>query len=61
MTMDHLDDLLRAMPEVESRTFLLDPAGGDVVDPVGCDHETYRRTAEMIESMMIQRLGELGV
>ena len=44
MTIDHLDDLLRAVPEVESRAFLLDPAGGDVADPVGCDHETYRRT-----------------
>jgi protein-tyrosine phosphatase len=61
MTMDHLDDLLRAIPEVEPRTFLLDPSGGDVVDPVGCDHETYRRTAEMIESMMEQRLDEIGL
>jgi protein-tyrosine phosphatase len=61
MTMDHLDDLLRAMPEVEPRTFLLDPAGGDVADPFGCDHETYRRTAVMIEAMMAQRLDELGI
>jgi len=61
MTIDHLDDLLRAIPEVEPRTFLLDPAGGDVADPVGCDHETYRRTAEMIESMMEQRLDEIGL
>jgi len=59
MTMDHLDELLRAMPEVERRAFLLDPAGGDVADPVGCDHETYRRTAETIESMLDQRLDEL--
>ena len=44
MTNDHLDELLRSIPEVEARTFLLDPAGGDVADPVGCDHETYRRT-----------------
>ena len=49
------------MPELESRTFLLDPAGGDVADPVGCDLETYRRTAEMIEAMLNQRLDELGV
>ncbi len=61
MTADHLDDLLRAMPEVEPRAFLLDPAGGDVADPVGCDHETYRRTAQMIENMLIKRLDELGV
>jgi len=61
MTIDHLDDLLRAIPEVEPRTFLLDPAGGDVADPVGCDHETYRRTAQMIESMLEQRLDEIGL
>ena len=61
MTIDHLDDLLGAMPELESRTFLLDPAGGDVADPVGCDQETYRRTAETMEAMLNQRLDELGV
>ena len=60
MTVDHLDDLLDAVPEVESRTFLLDPDGGDVADPVGCDHETYRRTAQMIESMLERRLDEMG-
>ena len=61
MTIDHLDDLLRSVPEVEPRTFLLDPAGGDVVDPVGGDHATYRRTAQMIEAMLNQRLDEIGV
>jgi L-threonylcarbamoyladenylate synthase len=61
MTIDHLEDLLGTMPELQSRTFLLDPAGGDVADPVGCDHETYRRTAQIMESMLSQRLDELGV
>jgi L-threonylcarbamoyladenylate synthase len=61
MTIDHLDELLRAIPEVEPRTFLLDPAGGDVADPVGCDHQTYRRTAQLIESMLEQRLDEIGL
>jgi protein-tyrosine phosphatase len=60
MTLDHLDALLAAVPEVEARTFLLDPAGGAVVDPIGCDHETYRQTAHMIESMLDQRLDEMG-
>jgi protein-tyrosine phosphatase len=60
MTPDHLDSLLEAVPEVEARAFLLDPAGGSVTDPVGCDHETYRRTAAMIESMLEQRLDEMG-
>ena len=60
MTGDHLDALLDAVPEVEHRTFLLDPDGGDVADPVGFDHETYRRTAQMIESMLERRLDEMG-
>ena len=60
MTIDHLDELLRAIPEVETRAFLLDPDGGDVVDPVGCDHETYRRTAKSIELIMDRRLTEMG-
>ena len=61
MTIDHLDDLLRAVPEVESRVFLLDPSGGDLADPVGSDYETYRRTCQMIEAMLEQRLDEIGV
>jgi L-threonylcarbamoyladenylate synthase len=61
MTSDHLEALLDQIPEVESRTFLLDSAGGDVADPYGCDHETYRRTAAMIESMLERRLDELGL
>jgi L-threonylcarbamoyladenylate synthase len=60
MTGDHLDALLDALPEVEHRTFLLDPTGGDVADPVGLDHDTYRRTAQMIESMLEKRLDEMG-
>lgn len=60
MTGDHLDALVDAIPDVEHRTFLLDPDGGDVADPVGHDHETYRRTAQMIESMLSRRLDEMG-
>ena len=60
MTADHLDALLDAIPEVEHRAFLLDPAGGDVSDPVGLDHDTYRRTAQIIGAMLEQRLDEMG-
>jgi protein-tyrosine phosphatase len=60
MTADHLEALLDAVPEVEHRAFLLDPGGGDVSDPVGLDHDTYRRTAQMIESMLERRLDEMG-
>jgi L-threonylcarbamoyladenylate synthase len=61
MTIDHLEALLYMVPEVEPHTFLLDPAGGDVADPFGGDHETYRRTAEIIATMLEQRLNELGL
>ncbi len=61
MTVDHLDELLRAIPEVESRAFLLDPSGRDLDDPYGGDHEAYRRTAQRIESMLQDRLAELGL
>jgi protein-tyrosine-phosphatase len=61
MTIDQLDDLLRVVPDVEPRAFLLDPAGSDVADPVGCDFETYRQTSEMIAEMLEQRLDEIGV
>jgi L-threonylcarbamoyladenylate synthase len=60
MTLDHLDALLDAGPEVEHRAFLLDPDGSDVPDPVGLDHDTYRHTAQMIESMLERRLDEIG-
>jgi L-threonylcarbamoyladenylate synthase len=60
MTADHLEALLDAVPEVEHRTFLLDPAGGDLADPVGSDHDVYRQTAQLIESMLEQRLDEMG-
>jgi L-threonylcarbamoyladenylate synthase len=61
MTLDHRDELLRVVPQVEPRTFLLDPHGGDVADPVGSDHATYRRTCQTIEMMLGERLDEIGL
>ncbi len=61
MTGDHLDALLEAVPEAEPRTYLLDPGGQDLTDPYGSDHETYRRTAQMIETMLEHRLDEMGL
>ncbi len=61
MTADHLDDLLGAMPDLQSRAFLLDPEGGDVADPIGCDFETYRQTAQIMAAMLDHRLDELGI
>ncbi|MDG3004190.1 Sua5/YciO/YrdC/YwlC family protein [Paludisphaera mucosa] len=61
MTLDHLDTLLDAAPEAETFATLLDPEGDDVPDPIGSDHQTYRRTAEALERMLDRRLDELGV
>ncbi len=52
---------LNAVPDAERRVFLLDPAGDDVPDPVGCDYDTYRETAQMIEAMLEQRLDQMGL
>jgi len=61
MTRDHRDALLDECPEAEDRIRLLHPRGGDVADPIGADRETYRRTAEAIESYLEQLLDDLGL
>lgn len=61
MTADHLDLLLDAAPELQSRAQLLDSSGGDVPDPYGSDLPTYLQTAETIERMLAQRLDQIGV
>lgn len=61
MTADHLDALLDVVPEVQSHSYLLDPRGGDVPDPIGSDHHNYRQTAQMIEQMLEERLKQLGL
>ena len=40
---------------------LLDPAGGDVADPIGGPIDEYRDTAARIERMIRTRLTELGI
>jgi protein-tyrosine phosphatase len=59
MTADHLDALLDTVPEAQSRASLLDPEGGDVNDPIGSDHQTYRQTAQSIERMLEERLNQM--
>ncbi len=61
MTGDHLDALLDQVPEVAARARLLDPLGDDIADPVGLDHETYRRTARDIEGHLGRLLDDLGL
>lgn len=52
MTGDHLDAILEHASEAEPRIRLLHPHGLDVADPVGADRETYKRTADAIESYL---------
>lgn len=61
MTLDHLDLLLDAAPELQRHARLLDPQGGDVPDPYGADLPAYLQTAETIERMLAQRLDQIGV
>jgi len=61
MTNDHREALLSQLPDCTSKTRLLHPQGDDVADPVGCDRETYSRTASMIESYLTRLLDDLGL
>jgi protein-tyrosine phosphatase len=61
MTGDHLDTLLEHVPEAAAKTRLLHPGGDDLADPIGADKETYRRTAEAIESSLEHLIETLGL
>jgi protein-tyrosine phosphatase len=61
MTADHLETLLEAVPQAQSRAYLLDPQGGDVPDPIGSDHQNYWHTAHKIEMMLAERLRQMGL
>lgn len=61
MTADHLDALLDAVPDAQSHTYLLDPHGSDIPDPIGSDHQTYRQTALTMERMLEERLKQMGL
>jgi L-threonylcarbamoyladenylate synthase len=61
MTHDHLEALLEAVPEAATRTRPLHPEGDDVADPVGSDRDTYRRTADAIESYVGRLVDEVGL
>ena len=61
MTGDHLDALLDAVPDAQPQTFLLDPEGGDLPDPIGSDQHHYRQTAQIIEQMLEERFKQMGL
>ncbi len=46
MTADHRDAILDVCPEAAQRVRPLHAEGGDIADPVGCDRQTYQRTAQ---------------
>ena len=62
LTRAHLRAIQTSIPPADAaKVLLLDPAGGDVADPIGGPIEEYRATAAKIESMVRIRLEELGI
>lgn len=60
MSRSHLASVLELAPDVEDRAMTLDPAGGDVPDPIGMPQDVYDRTARRIVEMVQKRFKELG-
>jgi protein-tyrosine phosphatase len=48
MTAGHLWSLAYQYPDLADRCRLLDPTGGDLPDPIGCDLQVYRDCARAI-------------
>ncbi|MBN2580762.1 MAG: threonylcarbamoyl-AMP synthase [Pirellulales bacterium] len=59
MTRAHRETILAQWPAAAGRTKLLSRDGGDVADPIGGDHERYRRCAEQLHTEVAARVGEL--
>jgi protein-tyrosine-phosphatase len=59
LTRAHADAVLSIDPSMSARVFLLDPAGGDVPDPIGQPRTVYDDTARVIRSHVAARLREL--
>ena len=61
MTQDHLEAILDVHPELNDRVILLDPRGGDVLDPYGQSREVYRKTASLIDQHLKNLLARLDL
>lgn len=61
MTRGHLEAILDEQPELAPRLRLLDPAGGDIDDPIGAGREVYRRTADRIEEGLAALFAAMGL
>jgi protein-tyrosine phosphatase len=59
MTADQRRSILEFAPDVSARLRLLDLSGRDVPDPYGAGPEVYRRTAERIRKILVDRLDDL--
>lgn len=60
LTLNHLTSLRRLFPASAWKIQTLDPAGGDVEDPIGSPASVYDDTARAIEAHIRARLGRLG-
>jgi protein-tyrosine phosphatase len=59
MTRNHLQALTERFPRLSSRPRLLDPAGGDVADPIGCPPPVYAACGEQIWKHLEPLVAEL--
>jgi protein-tyrosine-phosphatase len=63
MTPEHRDAILRKLPMLQEKVFLLSDFVGEgetpVVDPVGQDLDTYRKVREQLEGYVLQALERL--
>lgn len=61
MTNDHRHILLSQIPEAAGRVRLLNPKGHDIPDPIGMDRDTYRRTAQNIDTHILELLDDMKI
>ena len=58
MNQSHLQAVIDAVPQAETKCFLLDKSGA-IADPAGYDSDVYRACAEQIERCIQERMNEL--
>lgn len=59
MTASHRERVLELLPEAEPRVELLDPAGGEIDDPIWGDEHVYLDCARRIEEALRRRANEI--
>lgn len=60
MSGSHVEALAAMEPAAVWKIHLLDPAGHDIADPIGMDHDFYEETAAQIEELIRARFRELA-